>query len=560
MKNGKYALRVLAVLSPDGGTMNIEQITARAGSVCAPPTERRGVTVRVSAPSGDVGAEDCFELFKEWAAEHPPAAALRTGSMGYDDLEPVAIVEKPCAPAVFYPKVTRESVSRLIEAYLEGSDPRTELAPGVLSDEAFKGIPSLYKQPLFKLQRRSALRRCGFVDPESIDHFIAAYGGYRGLSTALRTASGELPGILAQAGGRAADALCKVRPAAGAGERKIVCNALECVPEARASRLLLEGDPHAVLEGLLIAACASGASKAILAVPAGSTAMRRMLDRALSQMRAYGLVGADILESGFGCEIEVRDVPVTPASWEPTALLRFLEGRQAIPFLRGKDDILTLDGVPALFFDCATLANVAAVLRDGPDAGGTKIVTLAGDVAHAYTVEVPLDTPVGALVREIGGLSEIKAVQCASPTGGYLGAGQLDQAVGHVMRGASGDGVCPELLAAVESGACVVESAARAAERLHDMSCGKCVFCREGTLHLAGLLDNLAKGGGRPGDLKLMEELGRNMKTGCICALGRSAAEPVLSSLGLFRPEYEHHLKHKQCPEGLKGGAGHGER
>jgi hypothetical protein len=189
--------------------MNIEQITARAGCACAQLTDKRSVTIRVCAPSGNGGAEDCHAVFKAWAAEHPPTSVLRTGSMGYDGLEPAVIVERPDAPPVLYPNVTKESALRLTEAYLEGSDPGGVPASGVFSDEAFKGIPSLYKQPLYKLQRRIALRRCGFVDPESIDHSIAAYGGYRGLGKALHTTCGELPGILAQAAGRSADAFCK---------------------------------------------------------------------------------------------------------------------------------------------------------------------------------------------------------------------------------------------------------------------------------------------------------------------------------------------------------------
>ena len=382
--------------------MNYEQTAARAGSVCAPATDDQNIRVRVSALSGNGAAEDCFEVFNDWAATHRPAVTIRTGSMGYYDLDPVVIVEKPGAPAVFYPNMTRETALKLVEAYLEGSDPVSALALGVYAGEDFMGIPPLCERPLFKLQRRVAVRRCGFVDPESINQYITEYNGYSGLDKALRLSPGEVADIIGQAGlrerdndGRAAHALWKKRSAAEDGEAVVICNALDCVPEARASRLLSEGDPHAVLEGLLIAAYSIGASKAILAVPSGSAAVRRF-DCALSQMKAYSLVGTDILESGFSCDIEVRDVPAAPAAWEASSLVRFLEGRQVIPFLRSKDEILTLDGVPALVSDPETLANASAVLREGPEkSAGTKIVTLTGDVAHSYTLEVPLDAPVG---------------------------------------------------------------------------------------------------------------------------------------------------------------------
>ncbi len=551
--------------------MELRKIRDCAEKACAPLLNDRSIRIRVSAQSGNDKAGDCYEAFREWADKNQPAAAIRTGGMGYEDLEPVVIIDKPGAQTAYYTNVTGETAGRVIESCLKGSGPLPdEVAIGLTAGERME-IPSLHK-----LQKRLAMCGCGFVDPESIDQAVVLFGGYAGLDKALRMTRPEAADSVGQSGlrerdgeGRPVRTLWEAVRETKSRDKIVVCNALTCVPQLRASRLLLEGDPHAVLEGLLISAYAAGASKAIIAVPAGSAYLCRILEGAFSQMKAYGLLGENILESGFSCDAEVREVPAAPASWEHTALLSFLEGRQAIPYLREKDAVLMSDGRPAIISNAETLSNVSAVFREGPDvfkgigtekSAGTKIITLNGDAGHSYTVEVAFGTPIGTVVRDIGGSRSVKAVQFGGPTGGLLEAGVLEKTISYETACEGGEAFCFELLTVIADGACAVATAGELMQRLHGMSCGKCVFCREGTLHLSKLLDDLIKGEGRPGDLELIEELGRNMKNGCICRFGRTAADPVLSSLELFRPEYEYHLKHKTCPAGQKGGAGNGNR
>ncbi len=550
--------------------MDYKQIQERAVKACAPLLNDRNIRIRVSAGSGNGFADGCFKAFEAWTENIGSDAVIRTGGMGYDDLEPVVLIEKPDAPPVFYANVTAEAASRLAGAYLEGGDPQAELALGVLSDNDYAGIPPLHKLPLFRHQHRIASRRCGFTDPERMDHYIAAYGGYSGFSQALKVTPSDVAEQLRQSGLRERDGEGRLTGvlwqavSAAAGDKVVICNGIDMVPEQRASRLLLEGDPFSVLEGILIAAYATGASRAILTVPEEDDVIKQRLGSALEQLKAYGFAGEQILESGFGCEIFLREIPASPAAWEPSALLRVLEGRQAIPYLHTADDILTLDGSPALITNAETLVNAVAVLRDGvnslagigtTESAGTKLVTLTGDVQQAYTVEIPFGTSIETLVREVGGLTDIKAVQPGGPTGCWLRGDKLDQPISYEALGEGWGGLCFELINIMTEERCAVEITAKQMQRLHSLSCGKCVFCRDGTRHIGSTLDYLIKGEGRPSDFEVIEELGWNMADGCVCAFGRSAARPALSALRLFKPDFEHHLKHNKCPAGQKGDA-----
>jgi NADH-quinone oxidoreductase subunit F len=343
--------------------------------------------------------------------------------------------------------------------------------------------------------------------------------------------------------------------------KTIVCAALDGDTEARAARFLLGRDPAAVPEGLARTARAVGAQRAILAVPVDLGALLTPVERSCGD-----------IEAAYNIKIELREAPNTLVLAEPSALLRFLEGRQAIPYLPAKDGgFYSLDGAPALVITAETAAKAAA--RPGMDnadtgPGDTVIVTLTGDVRRAATMEVPAGTTLGALIRDAGGGvmdagggvmdgSAIRAVQLGGPASIYIGAGELDEImVGSLVGEDRAFGLA--LIHVIAGGRCMVEAAREATEYLNSQSCGKCVFCREGTRHLASLLGDIASGEGRREDLELMEELGRQMRTGCVCALGRTAAGPALSSLRLFPEEYEQHIRRKSCPAGAGGGGAHG--
>jgi NADH:ubiquinone oxidoreductase subunit F (NADH-binding) len=298
-------------------------------------------------------------------------------------------------------------------------------------------------------------------------------------------------------------------------------------------------------------------------VAKGNDRAVKKLVNALTQMLDYSLLGENILDSGFDCDIEVREVVPSLVSAEETALLCSLEGRQAMPYLRGNhccapkgEDIQT-----TLINNVETFANVSAILQKGADwfsgigtaaSTGTKVMSLSGAVVHPYTVEVPFGTTIGAIMQETGGgvpdRLAVKALQFGGPTGAYLTPDSLDLIVDYDALGAEGLVMGSGTITAIAGDICAVEMAENAMSYVQTQSCGKCVFCREGTLQMSEIMKDIVRGKGNAQDLNLLVELGETMKVSSICDLGRNAANPVLSSMKLFQCEYDAHIKEKQCP------------
>lgn len=549
--------------------MNETQMRVQAESACSPLLDSQLIQIRLAAHADNLAAETCYRTLENWTANKGNALAIRTGSLGYYDLEPIMMIDKPGNPTVCYTRITEDVAAQIIRDYLEGSDPRADLALGTAAGEDFRGIPAAASLPLFKLQKRIALRRCGQVDPENISHYIAGYNGYAGLAKALAMTPSELIKIMAQAGirdrvghGCPLSTQWRVFQETEGNEKLVICNALENDLQARTARLLLEGDPHTVLEGLLIAAYTVGASQGVVAIPARCGGIMDKLTKALAQMKELNLIGENILESGFNCDIEIKEVPVSMTAGEKTALIRFLEGRQAIPFPRTRENNNpTLGDKPAMINNIETLANIGTILQQGTqviadigtdDSAGTKIITLTGAVAHPYTIEVPFGTAIETVIGEIGGGvvgdRGIKVLQFGGPTSVYFGVAEQTKPISYETAKEAGALMGFGLIDVVAANTCVVEMAQQQIAFLHSQTCGKCVFCREGTLHMAHMLDDIAKGEGTSKDLDMLRELGKRMFTGCVCSFGLTAANPVLSSLELFPAEYAYHIKQKKCP------------
>jgi NADH-quinone oxidoreductase subunit F len=549
--------------------MNFEQIVAMARSDCPYLDEGKGTTVYVAATAENVIAPRVFTLFSHWAeSSGGKGKIIASGSFGYYDLEPVVIIERPGSPCVYHGNVTEEAASQLIRDCLEGGKVRADLALCTTGTGGIDGIPRESELPLFSLQKRIALRNCGLTDPESISHYVAGCGGYTGLSRALVMSRGELVEELKEsrlrgrggAGYVTADKWRVVQESEGVA-KYVICNGVEGDPRARTAELLLGSDPHSVLEGLLIAAYAVGASQCIIAVAADAIIER--IEKALVHMKGYGLLGENILDSGFNCDVEVRRVARSLVAGEETALLRSLEGKQPMPYIHDHESVaLTLSDAPVLVHNIETLANVSAILERGADwfsgtgtekSTGGKVVTLSGAVVHGYTVEVPFGTALASVIREIGGGvpggGTIKAVQFGGPTGAYFGKDDLDLAIDYETLRAAGSVMGFATVEVVADGTCAVEMTAQLMEYLQGQSCGKCVFCREGTFQMSDILKDIVRSEGKTQDLDLMVELGEEMRMGSICGFGRSAANPVLSSISLFRQEYDAHIKGKRCPQ-----------
>jgi NADH-quinone oxidoreductase subunit F len=415
---------------------------------------------------------------------------------------------------------------------------------------------------------RIALRHCGVIDPENLYEYISYGEGYRGLAGALEMSQGEVieelrkSGLRGRGGGGypAAEkwAICLE---ANENEKYLICNAVDADPKSRIARMLLEGDPHAILEGMAIAAYATGARQGFIGVNAGYATAIKRLGKALEQMRENSLLGKNILESGFQFDMEIKEVAASLVAGEETALISSLENRQAMPYLRTVyPAVKGFNDKPTLVNNVETLAHVAAIFQKGAawyaatgteKSKGTKIFTLAGDLVNKSTIEVPFGTMLRTVIEGRGGGvisgKGIKAVQCGGPTGTFLGPDSLDVPLSFEAMKESGGIIGSGTIEVFDDTRCAVEMARDAITYIQSQSCGKCTFCREGSYQMADILSDIIDNGGKPGDLELLQELLEAMPTGSICGLGKTAPGPVLSSIRLFREDYEAHICNKTC-------------
>ncbi|HVN97388.1 MAG TPA: NADH-ubiquinone oxidoreductase-F iron-sulfur binding region domain-containing protein [Syntrophorhabdaceae bacterium] len=549
--------------------MNFEQVTKKAYFQYHFRADAPCVRVTVAA-APEVDVSEQVTLFKKWSEKDGRHRRVITGgSFGYYDLEPLVIIEKPGRSTILYPHVTANLAFELIPDCIEGDDPRPDLALCLLGGEEIRGIPTCQALPMFSLQKRVALRNCGRVDPENIDSYIAGCGGYAGLSGALDMSPFDVMEEVRRSrlrdrrDGQPTVEKWKIVRDAGKDEKYVICSAVDSDAQARTARLLLQSDPHTVLEGMLITANAVAASRCIVVVPSGDDDTLKKLRKALVQMRDYDLVGEDILGSGFSCDIEIREMAPSLLSGEESALLSWLAGGQPVPEPRNRPGMPPLLwGKPVIVNDAETLANVAAFLQRGAAwfagigttaSAGSKVIDLAGEMVHQYTVEVPFGTTLSDVVRQIGGVSAgepIKAVQFGGPTGSFFSADDSGLTIDYGNLDVTGSTMGSGRISVIAHDACAVEMTEHVMSYLQTQSCGKCVFCREGTLQISEILEDVARGEGRPQDIDLLTELGEAMRAPSLCGLGRNASNPVLSSIRLFRHEYDAHIKQKKCTQG----------
>jgi NADH-quinone oxidoreductase subunit F len=497
------------------------------------------------------------------------AKVITTGSFGYFDLEPVLLIEKQGQPVILYHHVTPERASELFNDYLIKGNPRSDIAFCSIGRDKRENIPHASDLPLFNLQNRIALRNCGYINPENINHYILRGQGYQGLSKALQMNQQDMIEELSKSGLRGRGGAgyftsdkWKICHEAEGSEKYLICNAIDADPRAHTSRLLLEGDPHSVLEGMLISAYAVGASRCIVCVNAEYGPVIKRLRKALEQMREYRLLGQNILDSNFSSDIDIKEVPSSFVSGEETAILRCLEEKQVMPYLRPPYPAHRgLAGKPTLINHLETMSNVSAIFQNDSQwysgfgtekSKGAKVITLSGNIVHPYTVEVPFGTTLRSMVEDIGGGvskgKKIKAVQFGGPTGTFFTPDALNIQMDYETIGEAGSVIGSGTIEVFDNDSCAVEMTKNIISYIQTQSCGKCVFCREGSYQMSDILGDISEHLGKPQDLDLLIEIGEAMKIGCICGLGRTAPNPVLSSVKLFHNEYEVHIKEKRCP------------
>jgi NADH-quinone oxidoreductase subunit F len=515
------------------------------------------------------GAQETKTAFEE-ALEHLGIVARihTVGCCGHCYAEPVVIIDHAESgfPPIFYPQVSAGKAAMLVKMFLKEGDPRLEhiLGATVANDL----IPAVTEFPRFSLETRVIMERCGRIDPEDIHDYIAE-GGYAGLVAALERDAGEIVDIISAAGlrGRGGAGFPTGRKwalarAAAGREKVIICNADEGDPGAYMDRTLLESNPHQILEGMLICGLATGAARGIIYVRAEYPLAVRIVDQAIRQARALGLLGRGILGSAFDFEIDVFQGSGAFVCGEETALIRSIEGFRGMPVHRPPYPVERgLGGRPTVINNVKTLAAAPPILQKGAEwfrtigtvqSPGTAVFSVVGSVVHPGLVEVPMGTTLRTLIFDIcGGVprkKRFKAVQIGGPSGGFLPEAHLDTPIDFDSLDRAGAMMGSGGMVVMDEDACLVNVSRYFLDFTQKESCGKCTFCRIGTRHLLDILSRLTEGMGREGDLDLLRQLGEDIKRGSLCGLGKTAPNPVLTSLRYFFDEYQAHVQEKRCP------------
>ena len=515
------------------------------------------------------GAEDILQTLRnELELNSLEVDIIQVGCIGLCYAEPLIEITKPGKPSVFYGNLTPELTSEIVRDWLMSDNPRPDLALGTRGEGTIEGIPRLFDLPVLKPQVRIALRNCGNIDPASINHYIAS-GGYDGLSEALRMNGQEVIDEIKKSGlrGRGGAGFSTglkwqfCHDAAGS-QKYVICNADEGDPGAFMDRAVLEGDPHAVLEGMLIGAYAIGASEGYIYIRAEYPLAIERLKVALGQMEKCGLLGDNIMGSGFNFHIKIKEGAGAFVCGEETALMASIEGNRGMPRSRPPFPAQSgLWGKPTNINNVETWANVSAIMKKSADwyasygtekSKGTKTFSLVGKVMRTGLIEVPMGIPLREIIYGIGGGipgdKVFKAVQTGGPSGGCLPASFLDSPVDYESLAAAGSIVGSGGMVVMDEDTCMVDVARYFLTFTQLESCGKCIQCRWGTKQMLDILEDIVNGKGREGDIDLLLELGEAVKNGSLCALGGTAPNPVLTTIRYFRDEYEAHINENRCP------------
>ena len=492
---------------------------------------------------------------------------VRTGCFGLCEMGPVVVVYPEGA---FYARVKEENVDEIVSEHLMKGRVVTSL---LYHDKtsAHHAITSLENVDFYKKQMRVALRNCGAIDPENIDEYIAV-DGYKGLTKALTQMTPEeviaevLKSGLRGRGGAGFPTGKKWEFTAKAqGDQKYVCcNADEGDPGAFMDRSILEGDPHAVIEAMAIAGYAVGATQGYIYVRAEYPIAVQRLEIAIKQAREYGLLGENILDTGFNFDLDIRLGAGAFVCGEETALMTSIEGKRGEP--RPRPPFPAVKGLfqkPTLLNNVETYANIAQIIDKGADwfasigterSKGNKVFALGGKITNTGLVEVPMGTTLREIIYDIGGGcpggKAFKAVQTGGPSGGCLPAALLDTQIDYDNLIAAGSMMGSGGMIVMDEDNCMVDIARFFLDFTVDESCGKCTPCRIGTRRMLEILQRITNGQGQDGDIERLETLAYNIKNTALCGLGQTAPNPVLSTLRYFRHEYEAHIYEKRCPAG----------
>ena len=489
---------------------------------------------------------------------------IKTGCFGLCALGPIMIVYPEGA---FYSRVEPEDIKEIVSEHIE----KGRVVKRLLYQETVKDgkIEPLTHTDFYRKQKRVALRNCGVIDPENINEYLAT-DGYQAIARVLTTMSPDqvidtikASGLRGRGGGGFPTGTKWALARANEDDQKYVCcNADEGDPGAFMDRSILEGDPHVLIEAMAIAGYAIGATKGFVYVRAEYPIAVHRLQVAIDQAKERGMLGTDILGTGFEFDLEIRLGAGAFVCGEETALMTSIEGKRGEPRPRPPFPAQKgLFGKPTVLNNVETYANIPRIIMNGPQwfaamgtekSKGTKVFALGGKINHTGLVEVPMGTTLREIVEEIGGGipngKKFKAAQTGGPSGGCIPAHLIDTPIDYDNLIAIGSMMGSGGLIVMDEDNCMVDIAKFFLEFTVDESCGKCSPCRIGTRRLLEILERITKGQGEMADIDKLIELSNHIKQNSLCGLGQTAPNPVLSTLNYFRDEYIAHIKDKTCP------------
>ncbi len=516
-------------------------------------------------------------------------AIITSGCMGLCSREPLVTVEIFEQEPIIYQYMDKEKMLEVFKKHILEGKVLADYALARGKEEQIKerikykgnfpneivldkSIPGIEEIPFFANQEIRVLKNRGIIDPEKIEDYISR-DGYMGMAKALTEMTPEeiiqevVDSGLKGRGGAGFPTGIKWKFAAQAESKVkfVLCNADEGDPGAYMDRSILEGDPHAVIEGMIIAAKAIGAHQGYIYCRAEYPLAIKMLNKAISQTKKFGLLGKNILGSGFNFDLKIYQGAGAFVCGEETALMRSIEGKRGMP--RPRPPFPANAGLwekPTVLNNVETLANISQIILKGSawffnigteSSKGTKVFALTGDINNIGLVEVPIGITLGSIIYDIGGGvpdgKKFKAAQLGGPSGGCIPAEHLNVSLDYHTIKQLGAIVGSGGLIIMNEDNCAVDIARFFMDFCHEESCGKCTSCREGTKRMLEILINICEGRGKEGDIELLEEMGEVIKDASLCALGQTAPNPVLTTLRYFRDEYEAHIRYKRCPAGV---------
>lgn len=553
-------------------------ICEETGTIQKNITQKPKIFIGMATCGMGAGAKGILaSIERELEKQKLDAEIVRTGCIGMCTYEVLVDIITPGRTRVTYGNVKSAAVPQIIEEHIGRGEAVKKLALSQMqvsnkTDIPYDGISFFEDLEMNKGQHKYILRNCGYIDPDNIEEYIAS-GGYTALRKVLETMTPkDVINEISESGlrGRGGGGFPTGEKWAScakysADEKFVLCNADEGDPGAFMDRSLLEGDPHAVLEGMIIAGYAINATSGYIYVRAEYPLAVKRLKHTIEQARKYGFLGKNILNSGYGLDIYIKEGAGAFVCGESTALQNSIEGKRGMPRTRPPQSVEAgLWDKPTLLNNVETFANVPFIINKGADwyskvgtekSKGTKIFSLTGKIKNAGLIEVPMGATIRQIVFDMGGgipkKKRFKAVQIGGPSGGCLPESLLDSPIDYESLVGAGAMMGSGSFVVVDETTCMVEMARFFMNFCANESCGKCPPCRIGTTLMLDILTRITQGKGEEKDLEILEHMCDEIKTMSLCGLGQSAPNPVRSTLRYFKDEYIAHIRDKSCPTAM---------